>query len=66
MRSSQFLGRILGSLEIGEMLILTNSLCFLPFPGRRPGWQQVSELGEPGGSELELELAFPPFPGGIP
>lgn len=30
------------------MLILTNSLDFVPLPGCRPSWQQVSEPGEVG------------------
>lgn len=52
--------------EIGEMLILTNSLGFLPLLGRRPGWQQVSELGELGGSGWRWSWYFNPSQGRFP
>lgn len=51
---------------MGEMLILTNSLGFLPFPGCCSGWQQVSELGELGGSGCKWSWYFNPSMGEFP
>lgn len=52
--------------EIEEMLILTVSLGFLPFPECRPGWQQVSELGELGGSGCRQSWYFSSSQGQLP
>lgn len=48
------------------MLILTNSLGFLPLPGYRSSWQQVSGLGELGGSGCRWSWYFSPSMGEFP